>query len=96
MKRLLRDAMEGLWPESWLGARVALANDYLAWSMRRALPLLAPTIKGRAGRRGVHPPGGSESAAGIGWSHGSAGIWRRCMDLWDIACLESWLRGLQG
>jgi asparagine synthase (glutamine-hydrolysing) len=95
MKRLLRDAMAGLWPKALAGRReVALANDYLAWSVERARPLLAPTVEGlrweaakfidqREARRLLAPlQSGREN-------------WRGCLELWDIASVETWLRGLR-
>jgi asparagine synthetase B (glutamine-hydrolysing) len=98
MKRLLREAMEGLWPESLARRReVALAGDYLAWSVRRAAPLLAPTIEGSRweAREFILQEEAKSLLASLGRTE-SVGIWRRYLDLWDVACLESWLRGLRG
>ena len=97
MKRLLREAMTGLWPESLARRRqVALAGDYLAWSVRRALPLLSPTITGSRweAKEFILQEEANRLLVSLGRTK-SVGIWRTYMDLWDIVSLETWLRGLR-
>jgi asparagine synthase (glutamine-hydrolysing) len=98
MKRLLRDAMAGLWPERLARRReVALAGDYLAWSIRRAVPLLAPTVEGlrwEAEEFIVH--GEAKRLLESLPDTRSVSAWWRWMEVWDTVCLESWLREARG
>jgi len=98
MKRLLRDAMAGLWPEALARRRdVALAGDYLAWSIRRTVPLLAPTVEGlrwEAEEFIVH--GEAKRLLASLPDTGSVSTWWKWMETWDAASLESWLRAARG
>ena len=97
MKRLLRDAMAGLWPEALARRRkVTLANEYFAWSVLRALPLLAPTVEGlrwESARYIDHEQARRLLASMC--ADGAAAKWRNSMELWDIVALEQWLRILR-
>jgi len=97
MKRLLRDAMAGLWPEALAGRReVALADDYLAWSVERARPLLAPTIEGLRweSEQFIDHDEAKRLLASLDDETGREN-WRGCLELWDISSVETWLRGLR-
>ena len=98
MKRLLRDAMAGIWPEELAQRReVAVPNEYVAWSIRRAVPLLAPTVEGlrwEAEEFIVH--GEAKHLLASLRDTESVGAWWRWKDLWDTVSLESWLRGVPG
>lgn len=96
MKRLLRDAMAGAWPEAQAGRKaVSLGDDYLVWSVSRAARLLAPWIEGPRwdAARFVDQAEARRLLAALG--DGAPEDWRNRKELWDIASLESWLRRLR-
>jgi asparagine synthase (glutamine-hydrolysing) len=97
MKRLLRDAMAGTWPEELARRRkVTLANEYFAWSVSRSLPLLAPTIEGlRWEAAEFIDHGVARRLLASMDGGGDAAKWRDWLELWDIVGLESWLRHLR-
>ena len=97
MKRLLRDAMAGTWPEALARRRTAtLANEYFSWSVSRALPLLAPMVEGLRWEAApyVHHEEARRMLASMLGGRGGA-EWRESMRLWDTGCLEWWLRQLR-
>jgi hypothetical protein len=97
MKRMLRDAMAGIWPEKQARRReVAVADDYLAWSVSRSARLLASSVEGlrwEAASYYEHSEAKRLLASMVGG--GASSDWRRWLELWDIAALESWLKRLR-
>ena len=97
MKRLLRDAMAGIWPEKQAQRReVAIADDYLAWSVSRSARLLASRVEGlrwEAAEYYAHSEATRLLASLVGG--GASTDWRRWLEFWDIVALESWLRRLR-
>jgi asparagine synthase (glutamine-hydrolysing) len=96
MKRLLREAMAGTWPEELARRReVAIADDYILWSLSRSAVLLAATIEGPRWEAADFVS--REQAAGLLASIRADDdtTCRTWLELWDIVALERWLRGLR-
>jgi asparagine synthase (glutamine-hydrolysing) len=96
MKRLLRDAMAGIWPEQLARRReVAIADDYIVWCLSRSVPLLAPAMEEPRWEAAEFVDHG-EAARLLDSMRGSAGAaCRTWLELWYIVTLEAWLRGLR-
>ena len=96
MKRLLREAMTGIWPEELARRReVAIADDYIAWSLSRSLPLLAPTLEESrwdAAEFVDHRKARNLLASIRATADAGCRSW---LELWYIVALERWLRGLR-
>jgi len=96
MKRLLRDAMAGAWPEEQAGRReVALADEYLAWSVARSAPLLAPLVEGGRWAAAGFVDQGQAKRMLASLLSGTGADWRESKRLWDIAALEMWMRAVR-
>jgi asparagine synthase (glutamine-hydrolysing) len=96
MKRLLREAMAGIWPEELARRReVAIADDYIVWSLSRSLPLLAPTLeesRWEAADFVNHGEARSLLESIRGSAHEACRTW---LELWRIVAMERWLRGVR-
>ncbi|HEU4384505.1 MAG TPA: asparagine synthase-related protein [Anaeromyxobacteraceae bacterium] len=93
VKRLLRDAMAGTWPDELAHRRaVSIADDCLVWSVSRAIPLLAPVVEGSRWESGKFVD--QREARRLLTSIRGASTLANCVDLWNILALEAWLREL--
>jgi asparagine synthetase B (glutamine-hydrolysing) len=96
MKRLLREAMAGIWPEELARRReVAIADDFIVWSLSRSEPLFAPTLeesRWEAARFVDHEQAMRLLASVRGGADAGCRNWQ---ELWCMVALERWLRGLR-
>ena len=96
MKRLLRDAMAGIWPAELAQRReVAIADDYIVWCLSRSVPLLVPTMEESRWEAAEFVDHGEATrllASVRGRADAKCRTW---VELWAILALETWLRGLR-
>lgn len=96
MKRLLREAMDGLLPPEVAERRaVTVFDDFVAWSALRAARQVSPLLATSRWRCAGYVDQGAArallSSVEQGGANSSAGA-----DLWNIAMLEAWMRSVQG